>query len=434
MSESAGWLSDEKKINEPLFCESFCRGRELRCIAGRFYSVDGAESADEITAKISELLIQNGITTGIANRSKALLEALKLFCHAEPLTPSENEIHVLNGVIRVDGREGEPPAFTPEKKFCVNRLNIDYNPEIWRRVYYPANFQAFLYKLLDSEDVLTLQEFLGYCLIPSTKAQKALFIIGNGGEGKSRIGVVLNEIFGSAMLSGNFQRVEDDKFFRCNLVDKLLMNDDDMQMTALKSTGYIKNIITAEVPIDVEPKGKQSRQARVYSRFLCFGNGSPKALYDKSDGFSRRLLILTTKPKPATRIDDPFLAEKFIAEKEQVFCWLLDGLRRLIKNGYKFTESAKTRANLAEAVAENCNIIEFLGEAVGFDKSKAVPSKLLYNVYVDWCEENGLTALKRDSFISWLKTNAGAYSVRHSNNIRTAQGRVRGFEGIFIKT
>ena len=54
-----------------------------------------------------------------------------------------------------------------------------------------------------------------------------------------------------------------------------------------------------------------------------------------------------------------------------------DGLRRLIRNGYKFTESAKTRANAAEALVENCNIIEFLGEAVGFDKSKAVSSRLL---------------------------------------------------------
>ena len=153
------------------------------------------------------------------------------------------------------------------------------------------------------------------------------------------------------MLSGNFQRVEDDKFFRYNLINKLLMNDDDMQMTALKSTGYIKNIITAEIPIDVEAKGKQSQQAQVYSRFLCFGNGSPKALYDKSDGFARRLLILSTKPKPPNRKDDPFLADKFIAEKEQVFCWMLDGLRRLIKNNFRFTVSEKTRANVAEAVA-----------------------------------------------------------------------------------
>ncbi len=426
------WLSDEKKINEPLFCESFCKNRELRCIDGIFYSVDGAESQDKISAEISEMLIENGITSGIAKRSKALLDALKLYCHSSPIKPSENEIHVLNGVIKVDGGYGQPPTFIAEKKFCVNRLNIAYNEEIWQHVYYPVHFIEFLYQLLDREDVQTLQEYLGYCLIPSTRAQTALFIIGNGGEGKSRIGVVLNAIFGSAMLSGNFQRVEDDKFFRYNLINKLIMNDDDVQMTALKSTGYIKNIITAEIPIDVEAKGKQSQQAHLYSRFLCFGNGSPKALYDKSDGFARRLLILSTKPKPPDRKDNPFLAEQFIAEKEQVFCWMLDGLRRLIKNGYHFTVSEKTRSNVAEAVAENCNIVEFLAEAAVISESSSISSTTLHRIYCDWCEENALTALKRETFINWLKSNAAKYRVKYSNNIYEHGKRVRGFEGMSL--
>lgn len=47
----------------------------------------------------------------------------------------------------------------------------------------------------------------------------------------------------------------------------------------------IKNLVTAEIPIDVEAKGKQSEQALLYTRLLCLGNGSPKALYDKSKGF-----------------------------------------------------------------------------------------------------------------------------------------------------
>lgn len=426
------WLSDEKKINEPLFCESFCQNRKLRCIDGIFYSVDGAESQDKITAQISEMLIENGITSGIAKRSKSLLDALKLYCHSSPIKPKEDEIHVLNGVIKVDGKYGEPPTFIPEKKFCVNRLNISYNPEIWEHVYYSEHFQSFLYELLDVEDVLTLQEYLGYCLIPSTRAQTALFIIGNGGEGKSRIGVILNAIFGSAMLSGNFQRVEDDKFFRYNLINKLMMNDDDMQMTALKSTGYIKNIITAEIPIDVEAKGKQSQQAQLYSRFLCFGNGSPKALYDKSDGFARRLLILSTKPKPPNRKDNPFLAEQFIAEKEKVFCWMLDGLRRLIANNYRFTVSEKTRSNVAESVAENCNIVDFLAEAAVMSESSSISSTALHQVYCDWCELNALTALKRETFINWVKSNSDKYNVRYSNNIYEHGKRVRGFEGMSV--
>lgn len=175
----------------------------------------------------------------------------------------------------------------------------------------------FLCGLLDFEDIQTLQEYLGYCLIPSTKAQKALFIIGNGGEGKSRIGVVLNEIFGSSMLSGDFQRVENDKFFRYNLQNKLIMNDDDMQLTALKSTGVIKNIIISEIPIDVEAKGHQSFPALLYCRFVCFGNGSPKNLYDKTRDGRGACSFSRPSPNPQTVLTIRFLRRNSSPKKKR---------------------------------------------------------------------------------------------------------------------
>ena len=55
----------------------------------------------------------------------------------------------------------------------------------------PERWLTFLHELLDDADVPTLQEYLGYCLIPSTKGQKMMLIVGKGGEGKSRIGLVL---------------------------------------------------------------------------------------------------------------------------------------------------------------------------------------------------------------------------------------------------
>lgn len=155
-------------------------------------------------------------------------------------------------------------------------------------------------------------------------------------------------------------------------------------------------------------------------------------MYDKSDGFARRLLILTTKPKPADRRDDPFLADKFIAEKEKIFCWMLDGLRRLKKNNFRFTVSKKTKENVAEAVAENCNIVDFIAEAAVFSESSAISSTMIHRIYTDWCEDNGLTALKRETFINWLKSNADKHNVRYSNNIYENGKRVRGFEGISL--
>ena len=53
-----------------------------------------------------------------------------------------------------------------------------------------------------------------------------------------------------------------------------------------------------------------------------------QALFDRSDGFYRRQLVLTTKEKPAGRVDDPDLAEKMKAEVEGILLWAFEGLQR----------------------------------------------------------------------------------------------------------
>lgn len=420
------WLTEKKAINEVGFCNEFLQAYSLKCIGGKFYDIDGDVSDSIISVRIAQMLTEY-VTTGISRKVKALLEALKLQCHSEPLPVKDNEIHLLNGILKTDG------SWLSEKQFCVNRLNIEYNPKIWDGVYCPDKFMLFLMDMLDMDDITTLQEYLGYCLIPSTKAQAMMFIIGNGGEGKSQIGIVLQEIFKSAMLTGSFQRIETDKFFRYNLKDKLLMLDDDMQLTALQTTGYIKNLVTSEIPVDVEAKGQQSEQALMYPRFLCFGNGSPKALYDKSDGFSRRLLILTTKSIPKDRVRNACIAKTFIAEKEKIFCWMFDGLRRLIRNNFQFTVSEKTKKNVSEVMADNCNIIEFLNDEsfIIFGAEYQSSSADLYGGYALWCGRNALTPLKKDTFVSWLHSNEEKYSIKYDTNIINRNNqRVRGFKGI----
>ena len=75
--------------------------------------------------------------------------------------------------------------------------------------------------------------------------------------------------------------------------------------------------------MDMERKGVQSYQSQLYVRFLCFGNGALTALHDKSDGFFRRQIVLTTKDRPAGRADDPFLVyrclETFAAPGSRIY-------------------------------------------------------------------------------------------------------------------
>ena len=421
------WMLDKTTVNELKFCRMFVKEHPLKCIRGRFYDYDGLVDENELGNEICTILLK-AVCFNLPKKVSNIIETLRHFCFSEPLVPDTDFIHVNNGKLDLEG------TFYPNKEFCLNRLNIDYDPKIWQGAYYPERFLNFLLELLTPEDVTTLQEYLGYLMIPSTKGQKMMFIIGQGGEGKSRIAIVLREIFGDNMITGNFQRIECDRFFRYNLKDKLLMVDDDMQMSALPSTGYIKNLVTAEIPIDVEAKGKQSEQALLYTRLLCLGNGSPKALYDKSKGFSRRMIILTTLPPPENRVIDPHIADKFLAEKEKIFCWMFDGLRRLIANHYRFTLSDKARLNVKETMQDSCNIPDYLADSsrVTYGEKLCVTSSALYDSYNRWCEDNALTALKRETFISWVKQNEDKYSIAYSTNIASNGKNVRGFKGIAL--
>lgn len=421
------WMLDKTTVNELKFCRCFVEKHPLKCIKGRFFDYDGLVDENALGNEIYRMLRQ-GIWFGLSKKVTLIMETLRHFCYSEPIVPDTQFIHLNNGKLDLQGN------FYPHKEFCTNRLNITYNPNVWNGAYYPEQFLTFLLELLTPEDVTTLQEYLGYLLIPSTKGQKMMFIIGQGGEGKSRIAIVLREIFGESMITGNFQRIENDRFFRYNLKDKLLMVDDDMQMSALPSTGYIKNLVTAEIPIDVEAKGKQSEQSLLYTRLLCFGNGSPKALYDKSKGFSRRMIILTTLTPPDNRVVDPNIANKFIAEKDKIFCWMFDGLRRLIANNYRFTISEKARLNVKETMQDSCNIPEFLADSsrVTYGEKLCVTSSALYNSYYSWCEDNALTALKRETFVSWIKQNEEKLKIHYSTNIPSGGKNVRGFKGLAL--
>ena len=416
---------DGKRINEVLFSQDFLDRYPMKCINGQLFTEDGAVEDEEWVKQLILNEIRDCITTGLHKRVSNLLEVVKLQAYSQPLPMEADRIHVGNGVYFLDGR------FLPVKYFCANRLAVNYNPAAQK----PERWLRFLAELLEPEDIPTLQEYLGYCLIPSTKGQKMMMILGRGGEGKSRIGLVLKAMLGRSMNTGSIQKVESNRFARADLENRLLMVDDDMDINALPKTNYIKSIVTAEAAMDVERKGIQSYQVQLCVRFLCFGNGALSSLYDHSDGFYRRQLILTTRNRPADREDDPFLVEKMCEELEGIFLWCLEGLHRLIRNNYHFTVSKKGAENVETVKRNNNNIIEFLHSTgyIQFRADAEASSKALYDAYTLWCEDNACHRLSASRLSSELAQNEALYNVEYTNNIYLSGGRrVRGFVGIEV--
>lgn len=417
---------EKNRVNETAFCDAFRKKYgDMVCINGIFYDENGVVERDKLLQRITQELSPY-VTTRLAQKAKDLLSALRSFCYQETPQADPSRIHVKGGYVTLDG------VYHADRYITQNRLNVEYDPAAQP----PAVFLDYVNALLEPEDVLTLQEFLGYCCIPTTKAQKMLFLIGSGGEGKSVLTQVLKGVFGTSMTSGSLHDLERNRFTLANLEGKLLFLDEDMGVSATKESQVQKRLVTANAPLSIERKGEQAVQAEIYCRLMAFGNVPFSTLYDHSEGAFRRRIILTTKPKQEGRRDDRDLPDKILQGKSGVFNWMLEGLSRLTSNGWEFTISQRARENLEETKQESFNLLGFLADenAVRLgDLSRKITGVDLYDAYTAWCYANGEKPVSRKSVTSYLKQEQQRLGIQASNHVPDSQGgKVRGFAGIEI--
>ena len=416
---------DGKNIDETKFCKAFITEHPLIFCENAFFIREGVLTDRMLLEKVIYKHVHPFIHSNVSKRIANLAELMKTTAYVSNFPPQPDRINVSNGTLMLDG------TFSESKEQIVrSRFPIRYNPDAAP----PTLWLSFLNELLYPEDILTLQEFIGYCLIPSNKGQRMMIIKGNGGEGKSQIGTVILRLFGSSNAKdGSIGKISENRFARADLEHIHLKVDDDMRMEALKQTNYIKSLVTAQGKVDLERKGKQSYQGYMYARLLAFSNGDLQSLYDRSDGFYRRQLVLTTKGRAPERRDDPDLAAKMCAELEGIYLWAFEGLRRLVANNFRFTESERTKVNRTEVRKDANNIILFMESTgyIDFDPLASVSSCELYQIYTVWCRENACVPLKQRTFIEFLTKNQEQYGISHNNNQRNPAGRrVWGFQGI----
>ena len=297
------WFKEHKIIEIP-FCEEFLKSHPIVCVHGQFYDFDGRVDEEQLKQEMLSV-IRPYVGVNVARKLDQLVKAMKTVALIKEFPVQTDRVHVRNGTLFLNGE------FRAEKEFCVYRLPVSYNPAAAP----PKTWLAFLNELLFEEDIRAFQEFLGYIFLPTNKGQVMMLLIGKGGEGKSRIGLVLHSLLGDSMNFGSIVKLATDRFNPADQEGKLLLFDDDMRTDALTDTGTLKAIITAEGKFDLERKGRQSFQGDLFVRLLALSNGSLSALYDRSDAFYRRQLVIRVRERPEDRVDDPRIAEKMIAEK-----------------------------------------------------------------------------------------------------------------------
>jgi len=112
------WLTEDYKLMEPAFCWTFLREHPMRCIRGRFYTVDRLVTDESSLKKKIYEQISPWLEIKIARKVDELLNTLRMAAYSKPLALERDRIHVANSTLFVDGR------FSPEKAYCNNRLTV----------------------------------------------------------------------------------------------------------------------------------------------------------------------------------------------------------------------------------------------------------------------------------------------------------------------
>lgn len=213
---------------------------------------------------------------------------------------------------------------------------------------------------------LFVQEWFGYCLSGSHKANAFLLVYGEGGEGKSTCFDTLAKLIGSLNTSSAPLNNLNTDFGLEPLVNKKLNYATESGNGAFH-TSKLK-AITAGEKITVNRKNLPETDMILKTKLVFLLNELPH-LNDNSRGFARRLLILPFLNKVSSQQQDKDLSRKLDEELSGILNWALDGLHRLHNNKYNFTIS-KTMYNMQMQYLGTADVMElFIRNKIRIDNT-----------------------------------------------------------------
>ena len=220
------------------------------------------------------------------------------------ITSSEFDKHpyllnVLNGV--VDLRTGRLIPADPNL-YLTQQAPVMYKPYARSPL-----FEKFIIDILPDPDTReAVLRYLGYCLTGDTSAQKALFIIGSGANGKSTLLKVMTRLLGIGETTGYATSVSINLFNdrvirsksettpdRVKIIKKRFVQVDEIKAGQVLDVGEFK-LLTGSDAIPIRALYKKSEtMVNPTHKFIFSGNFLPELRNeDKSDGgFIRRVTI-----------------------------------------------------------------------------------------------------------------------------------------------
>lgn len=354
--------------------------REMFVYKGGIF-VPGGEN---IIRQMARELAGSELTSHQANEVLFHVETTT-FVNRASLEAPLNLIHLNNGILDIN--TGTFMPHSPDIP-ALTKIPIDYD----ENATCPA-IEKFLSEILDQDDILTIQEIIGYLLIREYCYHKAFMFIGSGSNGKTTFLNLLAVYVGNDNATNvSLQALVNDRFAPGRLYGKLLNFFADLSNEALNQTGWFK-ALTGNDWLEGERKFKDSFRFKNHAKLIFSCNTMPRA-NDDTDAFHRRWVYMTfsrTFPDDDPKTDKNILDKLTIpSELSGLLNWGLLGLKRLTEKNGNFTTSKSVLENRARNELMSDPLSAFLHSAWKADPEGTVIKTDLYEYYSIFCEIYGL--------------------------------------------
>lgn len=276
--------------------------------------------------------------------------------------------------------------------------------------------KSFMKDILTEEDILIVQEFLGFVLYRKYFIKKSMIFVGPPDTGKTTlINLMVNFIHNNNCSGASLHKLLYDKFTANTLHNKLMNFFDDLSFKDIKETGMFK-IVCGGGYISAEKKFGESYQFMNYAKLL-FATNKISSVEDSNDDayYSRWLIIFFNN---TFAIDnpkrDPNILDKLSTDEQMsgLLNFALDGLQRLFDNKkFSYKHSAEQNKNLMEYSSNT--ISAFALDCLQEQPGNWVTKGDLYQIYCAYVNHFGGCVETKDKFgkslpkkVTWLNGEA----------------------------
>jgi putative DNA primase/helicase len=349
-------------------------------------------------------------TAGIRSSVERLSRA-KTFVRDEVWDANEDIIVCANGTLEISS--GTLRGHRPED-YALGAVPYEFDPEVDAPTWY-----RFLQSTVP-EAARFLQEFAGYSLTTDTSLEKAVWLYGPPGAGKSTFIEGLRGTLGPRAGLLGLADIQRSQFALADLPGKTLVVATEQSADYIRSTDVLNAIISGEAT-RVEQKYKPAYDVTPRAKVLWAMNDLPR-VKDPNSGLFRRVKVVSF-PKLAVEPDRQ-VKEEIKGEGAGILNWALEGLSRLRERGH--FEIPEVVREATEDFRRTSDVPRMFVEAACItsdDESCEEQAQTLYEWYRTWCLENGHKPMS--------STAVAKEWVRLGFQKRTLHGRTR-YRGVKV--